>query len=41
MTRESSATIAAICGFVLGWGMAKLDKLFDRWEERVRSRKRT
>ena len=41
MTREDSATIAAVCGFVLGWGLAKLDKLFDYWEARVRSRRRT
>jgi hypothetical protein len=39
MTREDSVTIAAACGFALGWGLAKLEKLFDRWEARARSRK--
>ena len=39
MTREDCITVAAIAGFVLVWGLAKLDKLFDRWEARARSRK--
>jgi hypothetical protein len=27
-------------GFVCGWGMYKLEKLFDRWEARARSRRK-
>jgi hypothetical protein len=41
MTREDCITIAGIAGFALGWCLAKLDKLFDRWEARARSRKVT
>lgn len=39
MTREDSLTLAFFLGGFLGWGLAKLDKLFDRWEARARSRK--
>jgi hypothetical protein len=41
MTREDWNTVWTILGFVLGFGMAKLEKLFDRWEARARSRKAT
>ena len=39
MTREDCITISALGGLVLGWCLAKLDILFDRWEARARSRK--